>query len=166
VQLDGVEYTAKRFHVLHGGKGMKLDIVLTEETFSILNVRTTAFYIYGDGNMGGNILYKYLGLKPQDKVKTDVINGETWKISAEVIPQFIGDHLFLAVNKGAEDALKSNESIWKNTNAVKNKKVYSLDFDLFLQSDPIAVTKQLVHRVACNGKLKNKHSTPRCPYSS
>jgi iron complex transport system substrate-binding protein len=114
-----------------------------EETFSILNVRQKNFYIYGDSNMGGNILFKYLGLKPQDKVKTDVINGEVWELSAEVIPEYIGDHLFLSVNEGAEEALKNNEKIWANTDAVKNNKVYPIDFNVFLQSDPIGVSKQL-----------------------
>lgn len=31
------------------------------ETFSILNVRSGAVFIYGDTNLGGNIVYKYLG---------------------------------------------------------------------------------------------------------
>ncbi|MCQ6561797.1 hypothetical protein [Paenibacillus mendelii] len=33
VMMDGMEYEAKRFHVLHGGKGMCLNIFLTEEAF-------------------------------------------------------------------------------------------------------------------------------------
>jgi iron complex transport system substrate-binding protein len=118
-------------------------VIGDEETFTILNVRQKNFYIYPDANMGGSILYKYLGLKPQGKVNSDVINGETWEVSAEAIPEFIGDHLFLVVNAGAEEALKSNEKIWSNTNAVKNNKIYPLDFNFFLPSDPIAVTKQL-----------------------
>jgi len=40
-----------------------------DETFSILNVRSGAIFIYGDTNMGGNIIYKYLGLKPTEKIK-------------------------------------------------------------------------------------------------
>lgn len=33
VRLDGLEYETNRFHVLHGGKGMCLDIYLTEDEF-------------------------------------------------------------------------------------------------------------------------------------
>jgi len=86
-------------------------IIGKDETFAILNVRQENFYIYGNENMGGNIIYTILGLKPQEKVQQDVINGETWEISAEVIPQYIGDHLIIATNKAAEETLKNNEKI-------------------------------------------------------
>lgn len=114
-----------------------------DETFSILNVRPGAFYVYGDTNMGGNIIYKYLGLKSTEKVKTDVINGETWEISAEVIPDFIGDRLFLAVNKGAEGDMKEVEKLIQNSPAGKAGRIYNIDFDQFLPSDPISVEQQL-----------------------
>ncbi|QTH42042.1 AraC family transcriptional regulator [Cohnella sp. LGH] len=118
-------------------------IVGADETFSILNVRKDAVFIYGDTNMGGNIIYKYLGLKPTDKVKTDVINGETWEISSEVIPDFIGDRLFLAVNEGAEEHVKEVEKLIQNSPAGKTGKIYRLDFNQFLPSDPISVEQQL-----------------------
>ncbi|MEK4663309.1 AraC family transcriptional regulator [Priestia sp. FSL H7-0729] len=114
-----------------------------EETFSILNVRPDALFVYGDTNMGGNIIYKYLGLKPTSKIETDVIKGETWEISSEVIPDFIGDRLFLAVNEGAEDKLKDVQKLIEQSPAGKADKVYNIDFDEFLFSDPISVVQQL-----------------------
>ncbi|MBP1991646.1 AraC family transcriptional regulator [Paenibacillus eucommiae] len=122
----------------------KVNAVIREgETFSILNVRADNFYIYGNDNMGGGIIYSILGLKPQDKVKQDVIQGEVWEVSAEVIPEYIGDHLFIASNKSAEEALKNNQKIWANTRAVQNNNVYAIDFDQFLPSDPISTSHQL-----------------------
>jgi len=118
-------------------------LVGPDETFSILNVRAKEIFIYGDGNMGGNIIYKLLGFKPPQKVKDEVINGETWQISREVIPDFIGDHLLLAVNEGAEDEMKEVEKLLQHTPAWKNGKVYEIDFDTFLPGDPIAIEKQL-----------------------
>lgn len=117
--------------------------VRADETFSILNVRPDALFVYGDTNMGGNIIYKYLGLKPAAKVESDVIHGETWEVSTEVIPEFIGDRLFLAVNEGAEDKLKDVQKLIDASPAGKAGYVYSIDFDQFLPSDPIAVEKQL-----------------------
>ncbi|MNI64704.1 Iron(3+)-hydroxamate-binding protein YxeB precursor [compost metagenome] len=117
--------------------------VSDDETFSILNVRPDALFVYGDTNMGGNIIYKYLGLKPAAKVETDVIQGETWEISAEVVPKYIGDRLFLAVTEGAEEHLKDVEKLIQQSPAGKAGKVYSIDFDKFLMSDPISVEKQL-----------------------
>jgi iron complex transport system substrate-binding protein len=118
-------------------------LVGANETFSILNVRPGNIFIYGDTNMGGNIIYKYLGLKPTEKIQSDVINGETWEISSEAIPQFIGDHLLLAVNEGAEENMKKVEKLIRNTPAGKAGKIYDIDFDQFLPSDPISVEKQL-----------------------
>ncbi|GAA3410703.1 AraC family transcriptional regulator [Paenibacillus hodogayensis] len=118
-------------------------VIGPDETFSILNVRAKQFFIYNDVNMGGNVIYKYLGLKPQAKVLTDVIRGDVWEIAAEVIPEYIGDHLFIATNKGAEEALQKNQKIWANTAAVHKGHVYDIDFDLFLLTDPISVSYQL-----------------------
>ncbi|WP_214626771.1 helix-turn-helix domain-containing protein [Paenibacillus agaridevorans] len=113
------------------------------ETFSILNVRPGSIFIYGDTNMGGNIIYKYLGLKPTEKVKKDVIDGETWDISMEVIPEFVGDRLLLAVNEGAEEDMKRVDKFIQNTPAGKAGHIYPIDFDEFLFSDPISVEQQL-----------------------
>ncbi|MGE7114813.1 ABC transporter substrate-binding protein [Lysinibacillus sp. NPDC047702] len=122
----------------------KVDAIISkDETFTILNVRQDAFLIYDDVNMGGNIIYKYLGLTPQEKVQAEVLNGEVWEISAEVIPEYIGDHLFIATNKDGEDSLKENEQIWASTAAVQNGKVYHINFDQFLLNDPISVLHQL-----------------------
>ncbi|MFC4304338.1 helix-turn-helix domain-containing protein [Cohnella boryungensis] len=118
-------------------------LIGADETFSILNVRPGSLFVYGDTNMGGNIIYRYLGLKPTEKVKTDVINGETWEISAEVFPDFIGDHLILAVNEGAEEDLKGVDKFIQNSPAGKAGKIYNIDFNKFLFSDPISVEKQL-----------------------
>lgn len=118
-------------------------VISEEETFTILNVRPENFFIYDDVNMGGNIIYKYLGLTPQEKVQVDVLNGEVWEVSAEVIPEYIGDHLLLANNKGAEETFKENKKLWANTAAFQNGTVYEIDFDQFLLNDPISVLHQL-----------------------
>lgn len=114
-----------------------------DETFSILNVRSGAVFIYGDTNLGGNIVYKYLGLKPTEKVEKEVIHGETWEISSEVIPDFIGDRLILAVNEGAEAELKNVDKLIQNSPAGKAGKIYNIDFNQFLFSDPISVEQQM-----------------------
>ncbi|MNI55519.1 Iron(3+)-hydroxamate-binding protein YxeB precursor [compost metagenome] len=122
----------------------KVDAVIGEkETFTILNVRPNQFFIYDDVNMGGNVLYKYLGLTPQEKVRVDVLDGEVWEVSAEVIPKYIGDHLLLATTKGAKETLEHNKKMWANTAALQSGKVYEIDFDQFLLSDPISVSHQL-----------------------
>jgi iron complex transport system substrate-binding protein len=122
-----------------------------DETFTILNVRSEkARMIYRDRNMGGNVLYSYWGLKPQKKVLEDVINGiddesSYLDISEEAIPEYVGDHLILAADSNAEEAVDKlmSSGLWKNLDAVKNNHVYRIDFDQFLFNDPIFAMKQV-----------------------
>ncbi|RED89392.1 iron complex transport system substrate-binding protein [Cohnella phaseoli] len=122
-----------------------------DETFTILNVRSEKLQmIYRDRNMGGNIIYSYWGLKPQEKVLTDLINGiddesSYLNISKEAIPDFAGDHLILASDASAEDAVGQllDSGLWKSLDAVKNNHVYRIDFDQFLFNDPIFAMKQV-----------------------
>lgn len=125
------------------------EVIAPDETFTIMSFFEKSPRVYRDENMGGNILYKYLGLKPQQKVLSDLINSGQKppysEVSAEVVPEFAGDNLFVAVNEGNKAAFESFKStgLWSNLAAVKNNKVHTIDYDLFLQSDPIAVTKQI-----------------------
>ncbi len=118
-------------------------VIGPEETFTILNVREKEFMIYDDVNMGGNIIYQYLGLTPQEKVRSEVIDGETWEVSAEVIPDYVGDHLFIASAESAQEKLEDSRKIWSGTAAVQNDNVYHIDFNQFLLTDPISVSHQL-----------------------
>ncbi|GAA3410645.1 AraC family transcriptional regulator [Paenibacillus hodogayensis] len=121
------------------------------ETFTILNVRSEkSRMIYRDRNMGGNILYSYWGLKPQEKVLKDVIRGiddesSYLSITEEAIPEYVGDHLVVAAApsaQGSVDKLMAS-GLWKNLDAVKNNRVYRIDFDEFLFNDPIFAMKQV-----------------------
>ncbi|GGD96445.1 hypothetical protein GCM10010911_63960 [Paenibacillus nasutitermitis] len=132
-----------------GAKQQVQDAIDVNETYTIASFYEKSPRVYRDENMGGNILYKYLGLKPQQKVLSDLINSGQKppyaEVSAEVISDFVGDNLFVAVNEENKAAFESfkNTGIWRNMEAVKNNKVYTIDYDLFLESDPIAVTKQV-----------------------
>ncbi|RAV20741.1 AraC family transcriptional regulator [Paenibacillus contaminans] len=122
-----------------------------DETFTILNVRSEkARMIYRDRNMGGNILYSYWGLKPQEKVLKDVINGiddesSYLDITEEAIPEYVGDHLIVAAASSAQESVDKlmASGLWKNLDAVKNNRVYKIDFDQFLFNDPIFAMKQV-----------------------
>jgi len=131
-------------------KAQVTEVVDPNQTFTIISVFEKSIRIYRDQNMSGNILYKYLGLKPHEKVLNEVINNKEStapyiEVSAEVVSDFIGDNLLVATNESNKEAFEQlkNTGIWANLAPVKNNKVYMLDYDLFLQSDPIAVTDQL-----------------------
>ncbi|MNI09403.1 Iron(3+)-hydroxamate-binding protein YxeB precursor [compost metagenome] len=138
---DKIAQTKKRMQQMFG----------PDETFTILNVRSEkARMIYRDRNMGGNILYSYWGLKPQEKVLKDVINGiddesSYLDITEEAIPEYVGDHLIVAAASSAQNSVDKlmASGLWKNLEAVKNNHVYRIDFDQFLFNDPIFAMKQV-----------------------
>ncbi|RXZ83496.1 iron ABC transporter substrate-binding protein [Paenibacillaceae bacterium] len=120
----------------------------SEETFTIFTVWRKELRVYGDINMGGYLLYKALQLQPQERVLSDVINGDAVNagraISMEEMASFAGDNIILTVFDGEELEKDLKESaIWQGLDAVKNNKVYEVDFNLLYNEDPVAMEHQL-----------------------
>jgi len=91
---------------------------------------------------------KALGLKPQERVLSDIINGEAINagtaISMEELPSFAGDHIILTTFDGDELAAELKQSgLWQGLDAVKNGNVHEVDFDLLYNEDPVAMEHQL-----------------------
>lgn len=124
------------------------DRIGPDETFTIFTVWRKELRVYGDINMGGYVLYKALGLKPQARVQSDIINGEAINagtvISMEELPSFAGDHIILTTFDGDELAADLKQSgLWQGLDAVKNGNVYEVDFDVLYNEDPVAMEHQL-----------------------
>jgi iron complex transport system substrate-binding protein len=133
---------------IEAGKEKIADAVGPDETFTIFNVWDKHLRVYGDINMGGYILYHALGLKPQENVQKDIIEHATenagTQISLESMPDYAGEHVLLTVYKGEELAEEIKQgALWQNLEAVKDKQVYEVDFDLLYNEDPVAMEEQL-----------------------
>jgi len=119
------------------------------ETFTIFNVWKNTLRVYGFVNMGGYALYEALQVAPAPKVDEVFRNSEEWyrEISFEVLSEFAGDHIFLTSYDpdGTSTVLKDLEAspIWKNLDAVKNNRVYIIDYNTLYNDDPIAVEHQV-----------------------
>ncbi|WP_020618333.1 ABC transporter substrate-binding protein [Paenibacillus daejeonensis] len=119
-----------------------------DETFTIFTVWRKELRVYGDINMGGYILYNALGLSPQERVLSDIIQGESINaghaISMEELSSFAGDHIILTTFDADELTAELKESgIWQGLEAVQNGQVYEIDFDLIYNEDPVAMEHQL-----------------------
>ena len=124
------------------------DQIAADETFTIFTVWRNELRVYGDINMGGYILYNALGMTPQERVLSDIIQGESVNaghaISMEELSSFAGDHIILTTFDADELSAELKESgIWKGLEAVKNGQVYEIDFDLLYNEDPVAMEQQL-----------------------
>ncbi|WP_046215857.1 ABC transporter substrate-binding protein [Paenibacillus wulumuqiensis] len=115
---------AKVSEMIHAKLGADAKVMAIRATAKELRVMST-------GRPLGPIMYNDLKLQPADGV-ADIAADEPFSvISKEVLPDYHADAIFVIISKGSEaqatfDALESNP-VWQNLKAVKEKHVYMLD---------------------------------------
>ncbi len=123
-------------------------IVKEGETVSIVQVANNSLYVLAadGGNYGSSTIYQMLQLPPTDKALNMKEGFEN--ISLEVLPEYIGDHVFVygSGDEGAAEIL--NSSIWKGLSAVQKGQVYlygsfGSEGDEFVMEDPYSLELQL-----------------------
>lgn len=60
-------------------------------------------------------------------------------LSHEKLPEYAGDFLF--IEDSLEKEISKNE-LWQQLDAVKNKRVYTIDSNTFYFNDPLSLEKQ------------------------
>jgi len=113
-------------------------------TVTVLEKYGKDIYVYGNNwGRGTEVIYQALGLKAPKKVEQDVFGPGYKAISAEVIPQYAGDYIF--VGKGAETADNSfmETDVWKRIPAVQKNHVIPFDSKSFYFNDPISLEKEM-----------------------
>lgn len=120
-------------------------IIKDGETVSIVQVGSKAIFVLAakGGNYGSGTIYEMLQLPPTEKA-AQMTNGFE-NVSLEVLPEYLGDHVFVYVNskEDAEEVL--NSTVWKGSPAVKKGQVYMYgEFDdEFVMEDPYSLELQL-----------------------
>ncbi|HZG13859.1 MAG TPA: iron-hydroxamate ABC transporter substrate-binding protein [Candidatus Bathyarchaeia archaeon] len=100
-------------------------------------------YVYGENwGRGTEVIYQALGLKAPEKVKQDVFGPGYKAISAEVIPQYAGDYLFVGEGSSTNNSFMETD-VWKKLPSVQNNRVIRFDSDSFSFNDPISLEKEL-----------------------
>ncbi|WP_053375359.1 ABC transporter substrate-binding protein [Paenibacillus sp. FJAT-27812] len=88
----------------------------------------------------GPIMFEDLGLQPAAGVEK-IVDEPYTVISQEVLPDFDADAIFVIISKGTEAKAKFDELekniVWQNLKAVKNKHVYVLDGQKWLDYSSI-----------------------------
>ncbi|MNI47986.1 Iron(3+)-hydroxamate-binding protein YxeB precursor [compost metagenome] len=123
-------------------------VVKEGETVSIVQVANKTLYVLAatGGNYGSSTIYEMLQLPPTDKALNMKEGFEN--ISLEVLPDYVGDHVFVygSQDEGADEIL--NSSIWKGLPAVQKGQVYlygsfGSEGDEFVMEDPYSLELQL-----------------------
>lgn len=121
-----------------------------DTTVTILNIFGKNLKVNGYRNMGGDVLYNMLQVNPPQRVQEMFEESNAWNhnVSLEVLPEIAGTHIILTAYEPEESGRETlaqleSSNIWKNLDAVKNNRVYKIDYyDLFFD-DPIAIEHQL-----------------------
>ncbi|MFD2410985.1 ABC transporter substrate-binding protein [Paenibacillus rhizoplanae] len=126
---------------------VKKQLNLTEgDTATSLLVLGSELYIMGSKGLN-ETLYGQLGFKPAEGVQKLVDAGERFvTISDEVLPQYIGKHMFLLTDTSSKTAARQSalmdSGLWKAIPAVKEGRVYTFD-SKYNFDDPITLDRLL-----------------------
>ncbi|WP_435530522.1 ABC transporter substrate-binding protein [Paenibacillus polymyxa] len=118
------------------------------ETVSIVQVANKSIYVLAakGGNYGSPTIYQMLQLPPTKKALNMKEGFEN--ISLEVLPEYMGDHIFVYGSEDEEANQILHSELWKGLPAVKKGQVYmygsfSDKGDEFVMEDPYSLELQL-----------------------
>ncbi|MGG0480650.1 iron-hydroxamate ABC transporter substrate-binding protein [Priestia megaterium] len=111
-------------------KGLVQDKLGKDSKVMAIRVTAKELRVFSTRRPMGPILFEDLGLKPANGVEKINKNQPYQAISQEVLPDFDADAIFVIVNRDdqSQTAFKQLEKsgIWKGLKAVKNKHVYMI----------------------------------------
>ncbi|MGN7411971.1 ABC transporter substrate-binding protein [Paenibacillus sp. SAF-068] len=123
-------------------------IIKDGETVSIVQIGNKAMYVMGadGGNYGSSTIYEMLKLPPTQQALEMKEGFEN--ISLEVLPEYMGDHIFVYGSGDADADEVLNSEVWKHLPAVQKGQVYAYGSfgdkgDEFVMEDPYSLELQL-----------------------
>lgn len=147
-EAEADQWIAEYLQKVEDGKAKIAGIVKEGETVAIVQVANKSLYVLAaeGGNYGSSTIYEMLQLPPTDKALQMEEGFEN--ISLELLPEYVGDHIFVygAGDESASEVLDS--LLWKGLPAVQKGQVYFYGSfgdkgDEFVMEDPYSLELQL-----------------------
>lgn len=114
-----------------------------DATVSVIESFDKQLYVFGNNwARGTEILYQAMNLKMPEKVTEMALEPGYYNISAEVLPEYVGDYLIFSKNPDADNSFQETQT-YKNIPAVKNNRIFELNAKEASFSDPITLDDQL-----------------------
>lgn len=115
-----------------------------EASFTIMGYLGKDLYLFGNNwGRGGEIIYQEFGFAAPQKVKDEVFGPGFLAVSQEVLADYAGDYIILAVEDESLATNLENSDNWKNLSAVQDNHVLKVDTKAFYFNDPISLEYQL-----------------------
>lgn len=113
-------------------------------TVTVIESYEKDLYVFGDNwARGTEILYQSMNLKMPEKVKEMALESGYYTLSAEVLPEYVGDYLVISKYSNADPFFQETTS-YKNMSAVKENHVFEMQGDGASFNDPITLENQLL----------------------
>ncbi|HFU3985549.1 TPA: iron-hydroxamate ABC transporter substrate-binding protein [Streptococcus suis] len=115
-----------------------------DASFTIMGYLGKDLYLFGNNwGRGGEIIYQELGFTAPQKVKDEVFGPGFLAVSQEVLADYAGDYIILAVEDQSLATSLENSDSWKNLPAVQDNHILKVDTKAFYFNDPISLEYQL-----------------------
>ncbi|WP_087973841.1 iron-hydroxamate ABC transporter substrate-binding protein [Oceanobacillus rekensis] len=114
-----------------------------DTTVSVIESYDKQLYVYGDNwGRGTEILYQEMDLKMPEKVVDAAQEAGYYALSAEVLPEFVGDYMIFSKFDEMDNSFTETET-YKNIPAVANDRVFTVNGYEFYFNDPLTLDYQL-----------------------
>ncbi|MCQ8261123.1 iron-hydroxamate ABC transporter substrate-binding protein [Streptococcus suis] len=115
-----------------------------DASFTIMGYLGKDLYLFGNNwGRGGEIIHQELGFTAPQKVKDEVFGPGFLAVSQEVLADYAGDYIILAVEDQSLATSLENSDSWKNLPAVQDNHILKVDTKAFYFNDPISLEYQL-----------------------
>ncbi|MNZ99337.1 Iron(3+)-hydroxamate-binding protein FhuD precursor [compost metagenome] len=147
-EAEAEQWIAEYRSKVEEGKAKIAGIIKEGETVSIVQIANKALYVLAadGGNYGSSTIYQMLQLPPTEQALNMEEGFEN--ISLEVLPEYMGDHIFVYGSKDESANEVLDSLIWKGLPAVQKGQVYYYGSfgdkgDEFVMEDPYSMELQL-----------------------
>lgn len=114
-----------------------------DATVSVIENFDKQIYVFGDSwGRGTEILYKEMKLKMPEKVEEMALKDGYYALSQEVLPDYMGDYVIFSKDSEQDNSFQETD-VYKNTEAVKNGRVFEANAKEFYFNDPLSLDYQL-----------------------
>ncbi|WP_282019559.1 iron-hydroxamate ABC transporter substrate-binding protein [Planomicrobium okeanokoites] len=114
-----------------------------DATVSVIENFDKQIYVFGDAwGRGTEILYQEMKLKMPAKVEEMALKDGYYALSQEVLPEYMGDYVIFSKDSEQDNSFQETD-VYKNTEAVKNGRVFEANAKEFYFNDPLSLDYQL-----------------------
>lgn len=114
-----------------------------EATVTVIESYDKQLYVFGDNwARGTEIIYQSMKLQMPEKVKEMALESGYYALSTEVLPEYVGDYLFISKYAEADTSFQETNT-YKSMPAVQNNRVFEMNGQGASFSDPVTLENQL-----------------------